>query len=114
MQKIPIFFTFESITEAENKLGVILNKIYEWMQSRRIKLSSDKTECKIVTANNSKQRNFDIHSVMLRNIPVQISNSVWSHGFVFDNQLSLDEQLNNAKRKVKVNIIHISRIAKFY
>ena len=82
------------------------------MQSRRLELNSDKTECVIVTAKNSMHRNVDIHSVMLGNVPVQFSNRVRSLGFVFDNQLNLDEQINNVKRKVILNLINISRIAK--
>ena len=35
-----IFFTFESISEAENKIGKILNKVDKWMQIRRLKLNS--------------------------------------------------------------------------
>ena len=58
-------------------------------------------------------RNGDIHSVMLSNIPVQLSNSVQNLGIVFDSQLDLDEQINIVKRKVIVNLIYISRIAKF-
>ena len=77
-----IYFTFESISEAENKLGAIFNKVDEWMQSRRLKLNSDKTECILVTANNSMHRNVDILSVMLGNISVQISNSVRNLEFV--------------------------------
>ena len=37
-----IYFKFESISEAENKLGVIVNKVDEWIQSRRLKLNSEK------------------------------------------------------------------------
>ena len=44
-----IYLPFESISEAENKLGVIVNKVDEWMQSSRLKLNSDKTECIFVT-----------------------------------------------------------------
>ena len=83
------------------------------MRSRRLELNSDKTECILVTANNSTRRNVDINSVMLGDIPVQLSNSVRNLGFVFDNQLNLNEQINNVKRKVIVNLINISRIAKF-
>ena len=43
------------------------------MQSRRLELNSDKTECILVTENNSIHRNVDIHSVMLGYIHVQIS-----------------------------------------
>ena len=83
------------------------------MQSRRLKLNSDKTECILVTANNSMHRNVDIHSVMLGNIPVLLSNSVRKLGFAFDSHLNLNEPINNVKRKVVVNLINISRIAKF-
>ena len=108
-----IYFTFESISDAENKIGAVFNKVVEWMQSRRLKLTSEKKECILVTANNSKHRNIDIHSVMLGNMPVQISDSVRKLGFVFGNQLILEEQINNVTRKVIVNLIYISRIVKF-
>ena len=72
-----IYFNFESINEAENKHGVIFNKVDERMQSRRLKLNSDKTECILVTANNSMHRTVDIHSLMLGNLSVQIPNSVY-------------------------------------
>ena len=42
------------------------------MQSRRLKLNSDKTECILVTENNSMHRNVDINLVMLDNIPIQV------------------------------------------
>ena len=83
------------------------------MRNRRLKLNSDKTECTLVTANNSARRNVDINSVMLGDIPFQLSNSVWTLGFVLDNQLNLNEQNNNVTRKVTVNLISFSRITKF-
>ena len=76
-------------------------------------MHSDKAECILVTANKSMHRNIDIHLVMLGNIPVQLSNSVRNLGFVFDSHLNLNEQINKVKRKVIVNLINISRIAKF-
>ena len=50
---------------------------------------------------------------MLGNTPVQLSNSVRNLRFVFDSQINLNEQINNVKRKVIVNLIDISRFAKF-
>ena len=102
-----IYFTFEGITEAENKLGVIFNKVDQWMRSRRLKLNNNKTECILVTENNSTRRNVDINSVMLGDIPVQLSISVPDLGFEFDNQLNLNEQINNVKWKVIVNLIFL-------
>ena len=55
-----IYFTFESINEAENKLGVIFNKVDQRVRSRRLKLNSDKIKFRLVTANNSTRRNVDI------------------------------------------------------
>ena len=37
------YFTFEGIIEAENKLGIIFNKVDQWMRSRRLKLNYDIT-----------------------------------------------------------------------
>ena len=83
------------------------------MQSRRPKLTPEKTECIFLTANNSMLRNVDIHSVILGIMLVKISNSVRNLVFVFDNQLNLDEQMNNVKRKINVKLINISRIVRF-
>ena len=83
------------------------------MRSRLLKPNSAETENLLVTANNSKRRNVDINSVMLGNIPVYFLKSLRNLGFVFDNQLKLNEQINNVKRKVIVNLIDISHLANF-
>ena len=83
------------------------------MRSRRLKLKSDKTENISVTENDSMHGNVDTHSVMLGSIPFKISNYVRNLGFVFNNQLNLDEQVHNVTRKVIVNLIIFFRIAKF-
>ena len=81
------------------------------MRSSRLKLNTDKTECNHVTANNSMHKNVDINSVMLGNIHVQLSNIVRNLGSVLYNQLNLNEQINNVKMKIILNLINISRIA---
>ena len=83
------------------------------MCSGRLKLNCDKTECILISANSSVQRNVDISSLMLGNISVDLSRNVRNLGVTFDDQLTLNEQINNVKRKVIVNLINISRIAKF-
>ena len=83
------------------------------MRSRRLELNSDKTECILVTANSSMQRTVDVYSVMVGKIAAKVSDSVRNLGFVFDNQLNLDEQTNTVQSKVIVNLIIISRIANF-
>ena len=80
-----IHFTHEGITEAENILGVIFNKIEEWMCSKRLKPKSDKTKIIRVTAIKSMRWNVDVNSVMLGNIPVQPYNSARNFGLLFDN-----------------------------
>ena len=65
-----------------------------------------------VTAIVSMHRNVDITTLMLDNMPVKFTNTVRNLAFVFVNQLQLDEQSNNVKRKIIVNLINISRIAK--
>ena len=107
-----IYLTFEGTPEAENKLGVIFNKVDQRTRRRRLKQNSDKTECILVTSNYSMKRNVDINSVMQGNIPVKLFHSVRNLGFVFDNQLNSNEQIDNEKRKVIVNLIKNARIAK--
>ena len=55
----------------------------------------------------------DINSVKLGNTPNQLSNSVLNQRFVFEFQLNFNEHIINAKRKVIVNLISVSRIVKF-
>ena len=73
-----------------------------YLRSRRLKLSSDKTEHIIVSANISMHINSGINSVML---------GVENFEFVFYNQLKLNEQINNVKRKIFISLINVSRIA---
>ena len=81
------------------------------MRSERFELNSYKTENIFVTAKNSMHRSVDINSVMLGNILVQLAPGVQNLGFVFDNQLKLDEQINNDKKNVIIDLISFSRIA---
>ena len=76
-------------------------------------LNSDRTEGILVAATNSMCRNVDMNSVMLGNVPFKLSNSVSNLGFVLDNQLNLNEQIINVKRKLIVNLNVTSHTAKF-
>ena len=53
-------------------------------------------------------RNVDIHSVIVGNKPVQLSNSVRNYGFAVDSHLNLNEQIHNVKRKLIVNLINLA------
>ena len=64
------------------------------MRSRRLKLTSDKTECIHVSANDSMRRNVDINSVKLGITPVKLSNTLRNLNFLFDNQLDMNEKEN--------------------
>ena len=79
------YFTFQVITDPENKLGLVFSKVHQWMRFRRVNLNSDKTDCSLVTAKIAMHRNFDVNSVMFGNIPVQLSNSARKLGFALDN-----------------------------
>ena len=57
--------------------------------------------------------NVYINSVMLGNIPDQLSNNVRNLGFAFDNQLNVNKQMNNLKTEVTGNLINLCQIAKF-
>ena len=108
-----IYFSFETINEAEHKLGEIFHAVDKWMSSRRLKLNSDKTECILISTNSGIRRNLDVDSIMLGTTSVGLSKSVRNLGFILDNKLTLSDQINNVKRKVIVNLINISRVAKF-
>ena len=85
-QVIPDFFlVLKATLRLKNKLGVIFDKVDQWRRSRRLKLNSDKTDRIFVTEKNCMRKIVDIDSVMLRDIPVQFSNTVRNLGVVFDN-----------------------------
>ena len=47
------YFSFEGITERENKIGVLFNEVDQWMLSTLLKLNSDITKYILATENNS-------------------------------------------------------------
>ena len=84
-----------------------------WMRSRKLKMNAGKTEIMIIGSTNNiqiAQSEFD-HMVNFCDTTVVLSEKLKNLGFIFDQSLTLSNQINNVKRKAIGGLINISHIS---
>ena len=104
------------VTDERNdmlKVRRLSTRIQDWMNTRRLKLNTGKTEVILLgTRQKLENLNFD-PDIIFCDSSVQFSSTVRNLGVIFDENLSMKQQANNVKRKVIGGLVNISKIAKF-
>ena len=109
-----LFFKISNIEETTIEVNRVFDCIKNWMDSRRLKLNVDKTECIIVGSTRSRCQNLaNFTHLTLGEFRIKISESVRNLGVIFDKDLSFCDHMKRTKKQVIGNLINISRISKF-
>ena len=98
--------------ETQAIINDIIGKISTWMRGRKLKLNVEKTES-IIIKSNALNNDSQFNTVNIDGNSIQIKDSGRSLGVIFDSNLDMKTQLNQAKKKAVYNLINIRRIAKF-
>ena len=108
-----IYFRVSDANLDSLKIKFVIEKVQDWMSSRKLKLNTDKTEIMLVgTDYHSQNLNFPAFCHLNSN-DIQIKNEVRNLGVIFDSNLSMKSHLKRVKSSVIGNIINISRISKY-
>ena len=101
-------------SHAQQSFDMVFAVVESWMSKRKLKLNADKTEY-IIIGNRSGTNIFNnLNEICLStDRSIELSEKVRNLGVWFDRDLSLEPQLQNARRKIIGNLVNISRIAKF-
>lgn len=108
-----IYFSVSDPVQGRNKFHEVYSEVGRWMQSRKLKLNSEKTEILLVGSHIEIGPLTSFREVMVSDTVIPFSEKVKSLGVIIDRDLSLKQNINNIKRKAISNLNNISRISKF-
>ena len=108
-----IYFKLSNINENKLKIQSISEAVDKWMKDRRLRMNPGKTEIMVIgnTSNIIEVGNEFNQTTNFGNSSVTLSEKVKNLGFVFDQTLSLNNQINKAKQKAICGLINISHIS---
>ena len=109
-----IYFRLSTNVDA-NKLKIqsISEAVNKWMKERRLKMNNSKTEIMVIGSSNmirSTKNEFD-QGALFGDSTIMLSEKFRNLGFIFDQTLSLSNQINKAKQKAICGLINISHIS---
>ena len=108
-----IYFKITDKEDVADKLRDLGSAVQKWMERRKLKLNSSKTEIMIV-GSQARLSNLNFgDKITFLNTDVSLSSKVRNLGVIMDSSLSLRDQLINVKRKSIGNLINIAHIADF-
>ena len=110
-----IYFRLSNVHESKLKIQLISEAVKKWMNDRRLKMNDSKSEIMIIgSLNNIRSVKNDFgHDVHFGNSTIKLSEKLRNLGFVFDQTLTLSNNVNITKQKAisgLINIAHISSL----
>ena len=108
-----IYFRVSDANIDSLKIKSVIEKVQDWMSSRKLKLNTDKTEIMLIGSDYHLQNlNFPV-VCHLNADDIQIKKELRNLGVMFDSNLSMKSHLKKVRSDVIINIINISRISKY-
>ena len=106
-----VYFNVENKTCSTTKINELSISIQNWMNDRRLKLNAGKTEVMVI-GSRSKILNLDLGSeIAFGSSIIPVSHSARNLGVILDENLTMRNQLNSARRKAIGGLINISKIS---
>ncbi|HBK70682.1 MAG TPA: hypothetical protein DDZ39_03320, partial [Flavobacteriaceae bacterium] len=113
---IQIYIEFES-DESQvviKKLESFINQVIIWMKKKHLKINEKKTECIVF----GSKRNIEIvksvnNKISIGKDLVQLKGCVKNIGFIFDENMTLNNQINNTIKVCNFQLRRISKIRRF-
>lgn len=107
-------FTLENFTFIVDKVNMIMNEIKQWTLNMFLKLNQAKTQIIIFGRNHNIQILKQLHpNIILLNETNVINKKVTSLGFILDNTLTLEPQINNIVKNCSYYLFKLWKIRKY-
>ena len=111
-----LYLSFEfdepsSQIECLNKLQICVSKIKKWMTANKLKLNDEKTEVIIITSK-FYQKSLQLKKFTIDNIEIELSSSVRNIGVIFDNNMTMKDQISAICKSTHYHLFNIGRIRK--
>ena len=104
-----ISFSADNPTTALSSLSSTLEEIHCWLTRNKLCLNPSKTEFLII-GNNAQRAKFSSQSFSFSNTTVPISKSARNLGFIFDSELSLNNQISAVSKSCFFQIRQLRKI----
>ena len=109
-----IYFRLSSnIEEDKIKIQSISDAVDKWMKDRKLKMNAGKTKIMVIRNNRGSVSNVLGQEAFFGDSRVAVTEKEKNLGFVFDQTLSLVDQINKVKQKSISGLINISHISSF-
>ena len=111
-----LYFTFSTsssieLDRAKQQIETCVSEIDRWMTSNKLKLNNDKTEILVLT--NPRRPRPPIESLEISNSSIALSTSARNIGVIFDESLSLENQILSVCKTCFFHIHNIWKIRKY-
>ena len=110
-----LYLSFDSLsgegqTSAVQSIEACVSEIHEWMRLNKLKLNSDKSEVLVISSKYRPSPPLD--SIAISEQVVKSSVSARNLGFIVDDSLPLEEQVNSISKSCYYHIRRIAKIQK--
>ena len=108
-----IYLPIKNIPEPKAKLSSLLSNINIWMNSRKLKLNTGKTEIMIIHGSNRHNPAEEFGDFQFENSTIKQSLQLKNIGITFDPALKFDSHINNIAKACNFQLHNIAAIRKF-
>ena len=107
------YFIINNVEDSISALNSLVYDIKQWMAKKKLKLNEEKTECLIIGTKHDTTKFDELKEVSINNQGIVLSRSVRDLGFVIDNNLTCNEQIQTVIKNSTFSLRNIAFIKKY-
>ena len=107
------YFIINNVEDTISALNSLVCDIKQWMAKKKLKLNEKKTECLIIGTKHDITKYDELKEVSINNQGIVLSRSVRDLGFVIDNNLTCNEQIQTVIKNANFSLRNIAFIKKY-
>ena len=107
------YFIINNVEDTISALNSLVFDTKQWMAKKKLKSNEKKTECLIIGTKHDITKYDELKEVSINNQGIVLSRSVRDLGFVIDNNLTCNEQIQTVIKNANFNLRNIAFIKKY-
>ena len=107
------YFIINNVEDTISALNSLVCDIKQWMAKKKLKLNKEKTECLIIGIKHDTTKYDELKEVSINNQGIVLSRSARDLGFVIDNNLTCNEQIQTVIKIANFSLRNIAFIKKY-
>ena len=107
-----LYFTIDNVEDTIRASYSVVHDLKEEITKRKLKLDEKKTECLIIGTKHVITKYDGLKYFSINNEKIEMSTSVRDFGFIIDNNLTCNEQIQTVSKYANYNLRYIAFIKK--